>query len=363
MANNGNDSQNGASSTPANGSVEPPPPTGPLHDQTGTGVPTPHSPTSSEVGTPSGGGSSSRPQGPPTFPLQPQRVAGAPRVEAGQKTLSPPFSTELSTPGVPLKSEVAPKAPTDMLRDIMYKTCQDTVSAVAASMYPNDPRTAAELAINVMTETLVTQSNSRGSSSPLKSLLVPESSQTPGQFPTGSTFGNESKFTQQLIIDSLSESDRKKAYDKERTMTHKYIEKFLVFPGNRCRSEPNIWDEYWEKVYAFQYQLGCSNNFLSTMIFETRSKYPDLVQSFHHLRYSDGSMQKEGFDGIKALMIEDFQPKGHLIKKRSRLQVEKAFRKHREKPTWWFRRFDGYYETAKAPVSYTHLTLPTKRIV
>ena len=47
-------------------------------------------------------------------------------------------------------------------------------------------------------------------------------------------------------------------------------------------------------------------------------------------------------------MVADFQPKGSLIKKRSRLQVERAVRKFQEKPSWWFRRFLGYYETAQA---------------
>ena len=230
MANNGDEAQNGASSTQEAGSAGTPP-IGPFNDQAGIGAQAPPSPTSSEVGTPSGGGSSARPQGPPTFPLHPQRAAGAPRVEAGQKPLQPPFSSEVSTPGVPLKVDVAPKAPSDMLRDVVVKTCRDTISAVAASMYPNDPRTAAEVAINVITDTLVTQSlagqSGRRYDSPLKSVLVPEPSQTPGQFSVGSTFGKESKFTQQLVIESLTEPDRKKAYDQEQKETHKYIDKFL----------------------------------------------------------------------------------------------------------------------------------------
>ena len=176
MANNGSDSQNGASSTPETGSAgSPPQPTGPFNGQAGPGGGAPPSPPSSDFGSPSGGGSSSRPQGPPAFPLNPQRAPGAPRVEAGQKTLSPPFPTELSTPGQPLKVDVAPKAPAEMLRDVLLKTCQDTVSFVAAQMYPTDPRAAAEVAMNAMNDTIkqpgAAQSGQR-LDSPLKSAFA-----------------------------------------------------------------------------------------------------------------------------------------------------------------------------------------------
>ena len=145
MANNGNGSQNGSSTGPVNGSDEQQP-TGPLRDQAGIDS-TPPSPPLSEEGAPSGGGDDSRPLGPPKFPLKAPRVAGAPGVEGGQKPLQPPYPTELSTPGSPLKVDVAKKAPKTMLQDIILKTCQETAPTVASRMYPDDPKSAVELAL------------------------------------------------------------------------------------------------------------------------------------------------------------------------------------------------------------------------
>ena len=98
-----------------------------------------------------------------------------------------------------------------MLRDIILKTCQETASTVASRMYPDDPKSAVELALSCLTETLYTHSVAKSFSMDRPSLLVPEPTQTPGQFPIGSGFGKESKFTQQVIIEALSEPERRKA--------------------------------------------------------------------------------------------------------------------------------------------------------
>ena len=50
-------------------------------------------------------------------------------------------------------------------------------------------------------------------------------------------------------------------------------------------------------------------------------------------RPTDGAFEESGLDGVKRLMEEDY------VQKNARDRVHAALRKHKEKPRWWFRRF------------------------
>ena len=72
-----------------------------------------------------------------------------------------------------------------------------------------------------------------------------------------------------------------------------------------------------------------------------------LFQTLEHVKNTDGTFEAAGLEGIKELMHQDYAPTGHLIKKRSRERVHSAWRKHKERPGWWFRRFDRYAATTQ----------------
>ena len=84
------------------------------------------------------------------------------------------------------------------------------------------------------------------------------------------------------------------------------------------------------------------------MIKETSTKNSQLGQTLEHLKHTDHSLLKAGFACVKALIEEDYAPSGHLIKAYSRERTRNSWREFKEKPKWWFRRFDRYMEIAQS---------------
>ena len=77
------------------------------------------------------------------------------------------------------------------------------------------------------------------------------------------------------------------------------------------------------------------------MIKETAEKHSSLAGTLEHLKYSDGTFEAAGFDGIRASMEENYAPRGHAIKVKARQTLlYRTFRKYKEKPRWFFRRVD-----------------------
>ena len=80
---------------------------------------------------------------------------------------------------------------------------------------------------------------------------------------------------------------------------------------------------------------------------ETASRDSELYQTLEHLKHIDGTFEDAGFEVVKKLIGQDYAPSGHLVKQRSRHRVFTAWRKHKERPTWWFKRFDKYLDIAR----------------
>ena len=94
----------------------------------------------------------------------------------------------------------------------------------------------------------------------------------------------ESKFTTQVVLDSLSTDDKRKAMDKEKSQILKHAHHIPVFPGSKCKTEPDLWEDWWERVYGIQNALNCSDYFLGLLIKHTATKdselYHDNLQEF-----------------------------------------------------------------------------------
>ena len=54
------------------------------------------------------------------------------------------------------------------------------------------------------------------------------------------------------------------------------------------------------------------------MIKETAEKHSSLAATLEHLKYSDGTFDAAGFEGIRKSMEEDYAPRGHAIKSKAR---------------------------------------------
>ena len=77
------------------------------------------------------------------------------------------------------------------------------------------------------------------------------------------------------------------------------------------------------------------------MIKEAADKHSSLASTLEHLKYSDGTFDTAGFEGIRRIMEEDYAPRGHAIRVKARnTLLYKTFRKFKEKPRWFFRRVD-----------------------
>ena len=119
------------------------------------------------------------------------------------------------------------------------------------------------------------------------------------------------------------------------------------FPGTACKTQPDVWEDLWERVFALKELLKVDDTMLACMINEIAGKHSELRQTLDNLNYIDGTLVKAGFEGVKKLIEEDYAPSGHLIKQYSRDRCRNSFRKYKEKPTWWFRRFDKWMATAQ----------------
>ena len=91
----------------------------------------------------------------------------------------------------------------------------------------------------------------------------------------------------------------------------------------------------------FQKVVRGSDDFLALMIKETAEKHSSLAATLEHLKYSDGTFDVAGFEGIRACLEEDYAPRGHAIRGKARnTLLYRTFRKFKEKPRWFFRRVE-----------------------
>ena len=111
---------------------------------------------------------------------------------------------------------------------------------------------------------------------------------------------SESKFTQQAILSGICDNkDLDKAWDKKKGSLYKCSKLLPNFPGSQCRTQPDILENRWERVYGIQATLNCSDTMLAFMIKETANRDSELYQTLEHLKHTDGSLYQQGLGGVK----------------------------------------------------------------
>ena len=156
-----------------------------------------------------------------------------------------------------------------------------------------------------------------------------------------------SKAAEAILLGSITSATGHN--DKHKDPTRLY-RSFPVFPGDKCRYEPDLWKTFWEEVATFKTVTDCSDEFIAVMIKDQadRNKNTELHSSIYHLRHSDGTFKEAGYAGVLKCITEDFAPKGHTLKVKTRERVMKhMYRKFKENPKWWFRRADEWIQEAK----------------
>jgi len=156
-----------------------------------------------------------------------------------------------------------------------------------------------------------------------------------------------SRAAEAILLGSISTAPG--GNDKHKDPTRLY-KTFPIFPGDKCRYEPGLWKTFWEEVATFKTVTNCDDDFIAIMIKDQadRNKNTELHSSIQHLRHSDGTFKEAGYTGVVKCLTEDFAPKGHTLKVKTRERVMKhMFRRFKENPKWWFRRADEWIKEAK----------------
>ena len=240
----------------------------------------------------------------PVFPSRPLLQQGP--------VLEPSFSAPLQVP----PPQGLSKSPEELARDIGFEALTQAVQASAVNMYPDNPKAVATTVANALKPWLpafghapVTSATHTTSSTPL------------------------SKTTESIMLNALSGT---KSHE-----VAKYTQTFPKFPGDACRDDVDLWEQYWERVYGFARIVRCDDEFLAHMIKETADKHSSLYLTLEHLKYSDGTFAAAGFEGVRYAMEQDYAPRGHAIKMKARnTLLHHTYRKYKEKPRWFFRRVD-----------------------
>ena len=162
----------------------------------------------------------------------PQRDAQPPGPQAHDKLLKPPYATPKVAEGNPTKSDYASMSGSKMVETVIAQAARDAAVAAAAELHPDDPQAASICVVDAMQSVLVTRLAASGT--PATDRTTPHS---------------ESKFSQQAILSGICDSkDLDKAWEKEKGSLYKNSKLIPAFPGSRCRTEPDTWENWWERV-------------------------------------------------------------------------------------------------------------------
>jgi len=200
----------------------------------------------------------------------------------------------------------------------------EAVASSAQALFPDDPKAVALTVANTLQPYLIPFA-------PLGRHLGFEGNQ--GMIGSAIAVTPLSKTTESIVLGALTGNKSHEVAKCQHT--------FPTFPGDARRDDVDLWEKYWESVYGFQKVVKFSDDFLALMIKETADKHSSLASTLEHLKYSDGTFDAAGFEGIRRAVQEDYAPRGHAIRVKARNTLfYKTFRKFKEKPLWSFRRVD-----------------------
>ena len=203
------------------------------------------------------GGSGDSPKAPmpsgkapmPTAGSWPQRLRQAQEAEAGTPTLlTPPYEPDKKETEELDKSELIALGPAGAIAKIAAIGAKDSAVAAATSMYPDDPKAAALATTEALTTVLSTTLAAREESSGFGGRDT--TSPTPNRF--------QSKHAQDIvlagIISSRSDGDK---WNSDKNSLFKNAKLMPPFPGSAMRTQPDLWEEWWERIYALKEVLQC----------------------------------------------------------------------------------------------------------
>ena len=189
----------------------------------------------------------------------------------------------------------------EMIRSAIMTTSCDTAKAMAEVLHKGDPLAAAQAVNDALQGLLLSQA------------FASCQDATAGGKDTSTTPGS-SKLASEAFLSGLV-GKRSDGRDDKQMNVFKHAKLIPKFPGPPCEHEPELWENYWEKLYAYQQAIKASDLEMAYIIKTSADDNTELYKTLEHLQFSDGTLEAAGFEGVKQCMTDDYAPTGHLIKK------------------------------------------------
>ena len=212
-----------------------PKPQGPRHPET-QGPPTAHGPEpTAEHGRSARSGGSGAFSEVPSWPSDDDPPV-PPAAEAQNKdTLKPPYAAPQVASGETTKSEYSTMSAAGAIQKAAAQAIGDTCSKIAAGLYPDDPTTAA-LAV----------------ATALQGVIAGTAFTAPGSSSSTPFSQKESKFTQEAILAGIMGERSGTGSDPKTNYLYKNAKLVPPFPGSACRTQPDLYEDWWEQIFALQ---------------------------------------------------------------------------------------------------------------
>ena len=134
----------------------------------------------------------------------------------------------------------------------------------------------------------------------------------------------------------------------------KYGDKFPHFPDGKTRHQPKLWREYWEAVKVFQEMLSLPDEIIVYLIKDKCPWNGELHITLDHLRMlpdpenpTHRDLKTITLEELKELIASEHGPWKNAMADLSEKEFKLLHRKFRERPQWYFRRFDEKYASYK----------------
>ena len=118
---------------------------------------------------------------------------------------------------------------------------KDTAVAGALAIYPDDPTAAAIATTEALTGVLKSTLAGHSPGGP------DTTSSTPSQY--------QSKLAQEAVLGGIIGNREGAGWEKEKSTLCKNAKLMPVFPGSACKTQPDVWEDYWEKSFRTQRTL------------------------------------------------------------------------------------------------------------
>ena len=168
----------------------------------------------------------------------PLRVPRPQADEDRKKTLQPPYEAPKIEEGQLTAAEYAALSPDAAIAHVTACAAKDAAVKSATLLYPDDPTAAAIATSNALTGALKNAYSGPASS--------PGGAGTASLTPQ-SNF--QSKLAQEAVLAGIigNTSDGVK-FANEGNQLFKNAKLMPIFPGIACKTQPDVWEDYWEKV-------------------------------------------------------------------------------------------------------------------